>query len=108
MDFWYGSDACKFVATIVTSTVPTNIKSIKKLTGNSQFIKLDKNQAITKLTGNNSVKAAIKSVKAGKKKATVNWKKKSKIDGYQIQYSTSQDFSKGNKSVNVAKAFSFK
>lgn len=104
MDFWYGSDACKFVATIVTSTVPTNIKSIKKLTGNGQFIKVDKNQAITKLTGNNSVKTAIKSVKAGKKKATVNWKKKGKIDGYQIQYSTFQDFSKGNKSVTVTKA----
>ncbi len=104
MDFWYGSDACKFIATMVTTTVPTDIASIKALTGNGQFIKVDKNQAIVKLTGENNVKASLKKVKAGKKKITASWKKKSGIDGYQIQYSTNSNFKKGNKTVTVNKA----
>ena len=33
-------------------------------------------------------------VKAGKKKLTVSWKKDSKVDGYQIQYSTNNKFKK--------------
>ena len=104
MDFWYGSEACKFIATMVTATVPCDIASIKNLTGNGQFIKVDSNQKIVKLTGENKVKATLKKVKSGKKKITATWKKKSGIDGYQIQYSTSKNFKKGNKSVTVKKA----
>ncbi len=104
MDFWYGSEACKFIATMVTSTVPCDIASIKNLTGNGQFIKVNSNQKIIKFTGENKVKAVLKKIKGGKKKITATWKKKSGIDGYQIQYSTSKNFKKGNKSITVKKA----
>jgi hypothetical protein len=39
-------------------------------------------------------KVTLKSVKKGKKKATVKWKKVSGAKGYQIQYSTSKKFTK--------------
>ncbi len=39
-----------------------------------------------------------------KKTMKASWKKNSKASGYQIQYSTSASFAKGNKTVNVAKA----
>ena len=32
---------------------------------------------------------------------TVKWKKKTKITGYQIQYSTNSKFKKGNKSIKI-------
>ncbi len=41
-------------------------------------------------------------VKAGKKKLSVSWKKDSKADGYQIQYSTSSKFKKA-KTVSCSK-----
>ncbi len=50
-----------------------------------------------RLTGVN-----LSSVKNAKgKKMTVKWKKNSKATGYQIQYSTSSNFSSGNKTVTV-------
>lgn len=39
-------------------------------------------------------RATIKSVKASKKKASVKWKKISKVKGYQVQYSTKKSFKK--------------
>lgn len=48
-------------------------------------------------------KAAIQSVKSGKKKCTVKWKKQtSKTTGFQIQYSTSSNF-KNAKTVTIKK-----
>ncbi|MCC8045061.1 MAG: leucine-rich repeat protein [Clostridiales bacterium] len=38
------------------------------------------------------------------KKATVKWKTKTKVTGYQIQYSTSKTFASGNKKVTVSSA----
>ena len=35
---------------------------------------------------------------------TVKWKKKTKITGYQIQYSTNSKFKKGNKSIKIKNA----
>ena len=46
----------------------------------------------------------LASVKAGKKQFKATWKKVASIDGYQIQYSTSSAFKKGNKTVNVSKS----
>lgn len=37
----------------------------------------------------------------GSKKARVTWKKNTKATGYQIQYSTSKSFAKGNKTVTI-------
>ena len=45
----------------------------------------------------------ISKLKAGKKKATVKYKKVSGAYGYQIQYSTNKKFKKGNKSSNTTK-----
>ena len=55
-------------------------------------------------TANISKPAKMKApvVKAGKKKLTVSWKKDSKVDGYQIQYSTNNKFKKA-KSLNCSK-----
>lgn len=48
--------------------------------------------------------ATIKKVKAGKKSATVSWKKVSGVTGYQIQYSTSKKFTKKTtKKVTIKK-----
>lgn len=47
----------------------------------------------------------LKSVKAGKKKATVKWKRQtSQISGYQIQYGKDKKFRKGVKSVTIGKS----
>jgi hypothetical protein len=46
-------------------------------------------------------KTKITSLKKGKKKITVKWKKKKQITGYQIQYSTDKKFKKNRKTVTV-------
>ncbi|MCC8068082.1 MAG: Ig-like domain-containing protein, partial [Clostridiales bacterium] len=57
-------------------------------------------ETIVRLTG-----TTISSVKnTASKKATVKWKKKTKVTGYQIQYSTSKTFKSGKKTVKVAGA----
>ncbi|MCD8148979.1 MAG: BspA family leucine-rich repeat surface protein [Clostridiales bacterium] len=49
----------------------------------------------------------LSSVKnSASKKMTVKWSKKSRVTGYQIQYSTSSSFSSGNKTVTVSGASS--
>lgn len=49
-------------------------------------------------------KQTISSVKSpSRKKLKVTWKKDSTISGYQIQYSTTKNFKKDKKSVNVSK-----
>ena len=46
------------------------------------------------------VRASIKSVKAGKKKLTVTWKKDKAVSGYQIKVATKKNF-KGAKTYTV-------
>lgn len=41
---------------------------------------------------------------SAKKKMTVKWKKNTKATGYEIQYSTTKDFSANNKTVTITKA----
>ncbi|MGN1165803.1 MAG: CAP domain-containing protein [Lachnospiraceae bacterium] len=48
-------------------------------------------------------KVAGLSVKAGKKKLTVNWKKDSKVTGYQITYAQNSKFTKGVKNITISK-----
>jgi len=52
----------------------------------------------------------VTKVKAAKKKMTVSLKKNTKVDGYQIQYSTSKKFKKGKntKTVKIKKATTVK
>ena len=46
----------------------------------------------------------ISSLSVKENTVTVKWKKKSKIMGYQIQYSTDSKFKKGNKSIKIKNA----
>ena len=46
----------------------------------------------------------ISSLSVKKNTVTVKWKKKSKITGYQIQYSTDSKFKKNKKSIKIKKA----
>lgn len=53
----------------------------------------------------NPLKTSISKVTAGKKAFTVKWaKKQAQVTGYEIQYSTSSSFAKGNKTVKVTSA----
>ena len=47
---------------------------------------------------------SITSLSAKDNGFTVKWKKKTKITGYQIQYSTNSKFKKGNKSIKIKSA----
>lgn len=47
---------------------------------------------------------SITSLSAKDNGFTVKWKKKTKITGYQIQYSTNSKFKKGNKSIKIKNA----
>lgn len=47
---------------------------------------------------------SITSLSAKDNGFTVKWKKKTKITGYQIQYSTNSKFKKGNKSIRIKSA----
>ena len=58
--------------------------------------------SVTFLTTTTKTPTILK-LKAGKKKATVKYKKISGAYGYQIQYSTNKKFKKGNKSSNTTK-----
>lgn len=48
--------------------------------------------------------AGISSLSVKENTVTVKWKKKSKIKGYQIQYSTDSKFKKNKKSIKIKKA----
>ena len=48
------------------------------------------------------------SVKAGKKKLAVSWKKDSKVTGYQITYAQNSKFTKGVKNVTINKSSTIK
>ena len=58
--------------------------------------------SVTFLTTTTKTPTILK-LKAGKKKATVKYKKISGAYGYQIQYSTNKKIKKGNKSSNTTK-----
>ena len=47
---------------------------------------------------------SITSLSAKDNGSTAKWKKKTKITGYQIQYSTNSKFKKGNKSIKIKSA----
>ncbi len=47
---------------------------------------------------------AFSKVKAGKKKMTLKWKKKSQISGYEVWYGTSKNMKKGVKKIVIKKA----
>ncbi|MBE6002410.1 MAG: fibronectin type III domain-containing protein [Sarcina sp.] len=63
------------------------------------------NGAARSLTTYRVARPSISSVKkTASGKMTVRWGKNAKASGYQIQYSTSKTFAKGNKTAEAAKA----
>lgn len=105
MDFWYDSDAIKFVATIVTTTKKLTVSSIKKAYKYDQFIGADDKQNIVAIEPSFS-SSKVKKLDAKKKSIKVTLKKVKGVKGYQIEYAANSDFNdskkvtlKGSKSV---------
>ncbi|MDD6729234.1 MAG: hypothetical protein PUE08_08470 [Eubacteriales bacterium] len=101
--YWYGSQACNFIAELVTTDAPLTISSIKSLTGKTQFIGTDDNLNFAELTTKNPKTPKISKLKKGSKSFKITVGKVSSISGYQIQYSTSSKFYKSKtKTVNLS------
>jgi hypothetical protein len=75
------------------------IETYKK-SGSKKIYNTSKNKTITRLTTPGKLKVSNPS----SKKIKVTWTKNKKASGYQIQYSTSKTFAKGNKTVKVSKS----
>lgn len=54
MDFWYNSEACQFLAALITTNTSLDIGNIQKETGVGQFIGTDKQQKIVNVTKSGS------------------------------------------------------
>ena len=91
-------------STNYTVTYPTGRKNVGKYTVKVTFkgnYSGSKNLTFTI----NPPKTSISKLTAGKKAFTVKWaKKQAQVTGYEIQYSTSSSFAKGNKTVKVTSA----
>jgi predicted nucleic-acid-binding Zn-ribbon protein len=71
-----------------------------KVTDSSSISSTSNQKNIVRLTA----PAKLKAVNISSKKMKLTWAKNKKVTGYQIQYSTSKTFAKGNKTVKVSKA----
>jgi hypothetical protein len=71
-----------------------------KATDSSSISSTSDQTTIVRLTA----PAKLKAVNISSKKMKLTWAKNKKVTGYQIQYSTSKTFAKGNKTVKVSKA----
>ena len=81
-------------------TYAYQVVTYKDAKGYARVTSVSKQKSITRLVAPTKLK--VSNVKG--KKIQVRWKKQSKITGYQIQYSTSKTFAKGNKVVKVSKS----
>lgn len=81
-------------------TYAYQVVTYKDAKGYARVTSASKQKSITRLVAPTKLK--VSNVKG--KKLQVCWKKQSKITGYQIQYSTSKTFAKGNKVVKVSKS----
>jgi hypothetical protein len=69
-------------------------------TDTKQLTSTSKEKTIVRLTAPTKVK--VKNV--SKQKLKISWAKNTKVGGYEIQYSTSKTFAKGNKRIKVSKS----
>lgn len=90
----------KAVKTKNGKTYAYQVVTYKDAKGYARVTSVSKQKSITRLVAPTKLK--VSNVKG--KKLQVRWKKQSKITGYQIQYSTSKTFAKGNKVVKVSKS----
>lgn len=102
MDFWYGSGACDFLATLVTTKTKPTIKNISAITGVGQFVATDRNQ--------NVITQNAPSVTLTAKKGSITYKTGAVkgATGYEIQYSVDKKFNVRTTTKNVTSASSGK
>ncbi|MBR0427626.1 MAG: leucine-rich repeat protein [Clostridia bacterium] len=91
--------SCKVTGLKVATTYKFRVRAYKIIDGRKYY---GNYSDVIKLTTKTKT-PTISKLKAGKKKATVKYKKVSGAYGYQIQYSTNKKFKKGNKSSNTTK-----
>ncbi|MCD8013750.1 MAG: BspA family leucine-rich repeat surface protein [Lachnospiraceae bacterium] len=106
-----GSGSYKLIKTITNSaTVSYTDTEVKNKNGITYSYKVLPYSNDGNGTGTSKTIVRLESLKLStvknnaSKKITVKWKKKSGVTGYQIQYSTSKTFKKGNKTVKVSGA----
>ncbi|MCD8014608.1 MAG: fibronectin type III domain-containing protein [Lachnospiraceae bacterium] len=105
-----GSGTYQLVVSVNSSVLTYTDTAVKSKNGTVYSYKITPYFGTTEGTG--TVKNAVRlvsvklsSVKSkAAKRITVKWKKTTKVTGYQIQYSTSKTFKKGNKTVKVSGA----
>ena len=78
MDFWYNSEACQFLAALITTDTSLDIDSIQKETGVGQFIGTDSQQKIVNVTKSGSTAGLLN---AGNESSTAKTEKKSPPTG---------------------------
>lgn len=78
MDFWYNSEACQFLAALITTNTSLDIDSIQKETGVGQFIGTDSQQKIVNVTKSGSTAGLLN---AGNESSTAKTEKKSPPTG---------------------------
>lgn len=101
MNFWYGTQACDFIAILTTTNAPLTIDGIKAETGIGQFVGTDNAQNIVEI----KTKASAPSLKLTTTKKTINATVGAvqNAKGYEIQYSTDKNFKSGVKTVKLTK-----
>ena len=78
MDFWYNSEACQFLAVLITTDASLDIESIQKETGVGQFIGTDSQQKIVNVTKSGSTAGLLNT---GSASTTAKAEKKSPPTG---------------------------
>lgn len=79
MDFWYNSEACQFLAALITTDTTLDIDSIQNETGIGQFIGTDSQQKIVNVTKSGSTAGLLGSI--SETSATTKAEKKSPPTG---------------------------
>lgn len=79
MDFWYNSEACQFLAALITTDTSLDIDSIQNETGIGQFIGTDSQQKIVNVTKSGSTAGLLGSI--SETSATTKAEKKSPPTG---------------------------
>jgi hypothetical protein len=94
------------------SYVDTAVKSKNRSSYVYKIVTYNNTEGTNQLTSTSKVKtivrlttpAKVKAKNVSKQKLKISWTKNTKVSGYEIQYSTSKTFAKGNKKITVSKS----